>query len=100
MSFADYQRQIEIVNDPAAVEQWKEQARNVTTYTTTRDEPPVTFNTRREAERHFRQNYLPGLIRAAHGMDDQRRVEPAFAGPRLGRAIEDAWAHETRSPSE
>ena len=33
MSFADYQRQIEIVSDPAVVEQWKEQARSVTTYT-------------------------------------------------------------------
>ena len=59
MSFADYQRQIEIVSDPAVVEQWKEQARNVTTYTTKRSEPPVTFNTAAEAERHFRQNYLP-----------------------------------------
>src|SRR6266850_2404402 len=34
MSFADYQRQIEIVSDPAVVERWKEEARKVTTYTT------------------------------------------------------------------
>src|SRR6266852_7104975 len=65
MSFADYQRQIEIVNDPVAVEQWKEQARNVTKYTTTRTEPPQTFNNTAEAERHFRQHYLPDLIHAA-----------------------------------
>ena len=31
MSFQDYQRQIEIVSDPEAVERWKEEARNVTT---------------------------------------------------------------------
>ena len=31
MSFPDFQRQIEIVSDPAVVEQWKEQARSVTT---------------------------------------------------------------------
>ncbi len=32
MSFQDYQRQIEVVSDPAVVEQWKEQARSITTY--------------------------------------------------------------------
>ena len=36
MSFADYQRQIEIVSDVALVERWKEEARKVTTYTTQR----------------------------------------------------------------
>src|SRR6202007_1260248 len=34
MTFADYQRQIEIVSDPALVEQWKEEARKITTYST------------------------------------------------------------------
>src|SRR5438094_3754481 len=62
MSFADYQRQIEIVNDPAAVEQWKEEARKVTTFTTLREETPTTFAYSAEAERHIRQNYLRGVI--------------------------------------
>jgi hypothetical protein len=99
MSFADYQRQIEIVSDPAAVEQWKEQARSVTTFTTLREEPPVSFTSATEAERHFRQNYLPGLVRSAaeftiDGVLSRRLVDRA-----LGRAIEDAWSHENRSPS-
>src|SRR5207248_16587 len=62
MSFADYQRQIEIVTDPAAVEQWKEEARKVTTFVTTRADPPLTFHSAAEAERHFRQQYLPQLL--------------------------------------
>ncbi len=37
MSFADYQRQIEIVNDAELIERWKEEARKVTTYTTSRE---------------------------------------------------------------
>src|SRR5436305_4283815 len=61
MSFAEYQRQVEIVNDPAVVEQWKEQARSVTKYTTSKEEPPVTFTSQAEAERFFRQKYLPDL---------------------------------------
>src|SRR5438270_6502384 len=65
MSFAEYQRQIEIVNDPALIERWKEEARTVTTYTTSRDEIPSTFASAAEAERHFRSNYLLGLVRSA-----------------------------------
>ena len=99
MSFADYQRQIEIANDPAAVEQWKEQARNVTTYTTTRDETPVTFNNLSEAERHFRQNYLPDLIRTAPEWTIGGVLSRRLPDRGLGRAIENAWAHEARSPS-
>src|SRR6266403_1524857 len=39
MSFADYQRQIEIVNDPELVERWKKETQRVTTYTTLGEEP-------------------------------------------------------------
>ena len=99
MSFADYQRQIEIVNDPAAVEQWKEQARNVTTYTTTRAEPPITFSSSSEAERHFRQHYLPDLVRAAPEWTIRGVLSRRLPDRGLGRVIENAWAHETRSPS-
>src|SRR5438105_2189241 len=64
MSFADYQRQIEIVSDLAQVERWKEEARKVTTYTTLRAENPATFSSAVETERHFRSHYLPALIRS------------------------------------
>jgi len=99
MSFADYQRQIEIVNDPVAVEQWKEQARNVTKYTTTRTEPPQIFNNTAEAERHFRQHYLPDLIHAAPELAINGVLSRRLPDRPLGRVIEDAWAHEMRSPS-
>src|SRR6266498_4206594 len=99
MSFADYQRQIEIVNDLALIERWKEEARTVTTYTTSREETPSTFSSAPEAERHFRSNYLPGLL---HNLEEviiggvlSRRLPDRV----LNRAIEDAWACEARSPS-
>src|SRR5215217_8226166 len=63
MNFADYQRQIDIVSDPAGVERWKEEARKITTYTTSREQSPLTFSSAAEAERHFRSYYLPTLIR-------------------------------------
>jgi len=99
MSFADYQRQIEIVSDAALIERWKEEAQKVTTYGTLREETPLTFSSAAEAERHFRSHYLPGLIRrvgeVAIGGASSRRLPDRT----LNRAIEEAWTQETRSPS-
>jgi hypothetical protein len=99
MSFAEYQRQIEIVNDAELIERWKEEARKVTTYTTSREEVPLKFSTASEAERDFRSRYLDGLIEnveeATIGGVPSRRLPDRI----LNRAVEDAWVRETRSPS-
>lgn len=99
MSFADYQRQIEIVSDTALVERWKEEARKVTTYTTLREENPLTFSSAAEAERHFRSHYLPGLIRSVEEVTIGGSHSRSLPHRTLNRAIEEAWARETRSPS-
>ena len=99
MSFPEYQRQIEISTDPEAVERWKEEARSLTTYTTLQEDPPLTFSNAAETERHFRQAYLPGLLKngaefVVDGVESRRLPDRS-----LGRVIEDAWAHEFRSPT-
>jgi len=99
MSFAEYQRQIEIVNEPALIERWKEEARTVTTYTTLRDETPLTFTSAAEAERHFRSKYLPGLVRGAEEVSIGGVLSRRLPDRTLNRAIEEAWTRETRSPS-
>ena len=99
MSFAEYQRQIEIVNDPALIERWKEEARTVTTYTTLRDETSSTFASAAEAERHFRSNYPPGLVRSVEEVTIGGVLSRRLPDRALNRAIEDAWTRETRSPS-
>lgn len=100
MSFTDYQKQIEIVSDPAVVEEWKEQARNVTTFTAKAGEPPLMFTNAAEVERHFRQHHLPGLVRSASELTIDGVTSRRLQDRRLGRAIEDAWSSETRSPSK
>jgi hypothetical protein len=100
MSFADYQRQIDIVSDPAIVEQWKEQARSVTTYQVKDVDPPQSFASAAEAERHFRQTYLPGLLREASELTISGVMSRKLPDRRLGRAIEDLWSQEIRSPSK
>ena len=99
MSFADYQRQIEIVNDPALIERWKEGARTVTTYTTSREETPSTFSSATEAERHFRSNYLLALLHSVEEVIMGGVLSRRLPDRVLNRAVEDAWARETRSPS-
>jgi hypothetical protein len=100
MSFFDYQKQVEIVSDPAVVEEWKEQARNVTTYTAKTGEPPLRFTSGAEVERHFRQHHLPGLVRSASELTIDGVLSRRLPDRALGRAIEEAWSAETRSPSK
>ena len=99
MSFADYQRQIEIVSDAVLIDRWKEEARKVTTYKTLREETPVTFSSPVEVERHFRSNYLPGLIRSVEEVTIGGAFSRRLSDRALNRLIEEAWARETRSPS-
>jgi hypothetical protein len=100
MSFVDYQRQIEIVSDPALIERWKDEARKMTTYTTLREETPVKFSSAAEAERHFRSRYLPGLIRPAQEVAIGGVASRHMPDRLLSRTIEEVWARETHSPSK
>ena len=100
MSFADFQRQIEIVSDPALVEKWKEEARTVTKYTTLREEPPLAFSNVAEAERHFRKTYLPGLLHSIDQTTVDGVTSRQLADRLLRGAVEGAWAAQNRSPSQ
>lgn len=100
MSFGDYQRQIEIVSDPAAVEQWKEDARKVTTFVALKDKAAPTFSSASEAERHFREKHLPDLMRKVEEVTIEGVPSRRLPDRGLQRAVEDAWTRETRSPSQ
>src|SRR5438128_5350514 len=99
MTFIDFQRQIEIVSDLALVEQWKEEARKVTTFTTRQEEPPQNFNAETEAERHFREKYLPTLISATDEAEVDGVTSRKLSDRGTARVIENAWSAEVRSPS-
>jgi hypothetical protein len=99
MSFGDFQRQIQIVTDPAEIEKWKEEARKVTTYSTSREEPPQTFASAGEAERHFEKNYLPELLRRVSEVTIDGPVSRRMHDRVLNRVIENEWNRETKSPS-
>lgn len=100
MSFTDYQRQIEILNEPGLVEQWKEDARKITTYSTLNAEALETFASAADAERHFRHNYLPDLIRTSIELTIDGPNSRGLPDRALRRLIEDEWSRGLRSPSQ
>jgi hypothetical protein len=51
-------------------------------------------------ERHFRQHHLPGLVRSASELTIDGVMSRRLPDRALGRAIEEAWSSETRSPSK
>jgi hypothetical protein len=99
MSFPEYQRKIEIVSDPAVVEQWKNDARKVTTFSTLREEPPQTFSSATETEKHFEKHYLPGLVRTVSEIVIHGPASRNLPDRILTRLIETEWNRENRSPS-
>ncbi|HJT44670.1 MAG TPA: hypothetical protein VJ721_00230 [Chthoniobacterales bacterium] len=98
ISFGDFQRQIQIVTDPAEIEKWKEEARKVTTYSTLQ-EPVQTFASITETERHFEKNYLPGLIRTISEITVDGPASRHMHDRVLNKVIEKEWNRETKSPS-
>ena len=100
MSFPDFQRNIDIVSDPAAVEQWKQQSSSVTTFKTrvAEGEQPLVFKSEAETEQHFRATHLPRLLKSGHSLE----VSGTVAGSMLDRGIcfsvRDAVEHERRVP--
>jgi hypothetical protein len=99
MNFPDFQRQIQIVTDPAEIEKWKEEARKVTTYSTLREEPAVAFSSITEAERHFERNYLPGIVKPISEVVVDGPASRQMHDRVLNKVIENEWNRETRSPS-
>jgi hypothetical protein len=99
MSFTDFQRQIEIVSDPALIEQWKEDVRKVTTFRTQEEDPAQSFNSEAEAERHFRERYLPKLVSETTEAEIDGVTSRKLSDRGIARLIENLWSAEVRSPS-
>src|SRR5207249_2124235 len=74
-------------------------ARKVTTFSTLRDETPVTFSSATETERHFQQHYLPNLVRPVSELVIDGPASRRLNDRVLNRLIENEWTRETRSPS-
>jgi hypothetical protein len=99
MSFEDYRRNIEVVNDPALVERWKEDIRTVVTISTREGEPPTVLNSPAEARAHFRQHYFEGLLRTGTSFRLPGAVARTLPDPSIMMSIRQAHEPELRYPA-
>ncbi len=168
MSFPEFQREIEVVNDAALIEQWKQQASSVTIYRlapqkpaekpkAAKDEEPTAtvesepagertegteatettseaeggtsaevaaaeaaepqaeaapteiapeaydgpvFSTLSEVEQHFREHYLPGLIRQASSIHLSGEASRSLTDRGIATAVRQAWEQERGFPGQ
>jgi hypothetical protein len=88
MDFAEFQqREIEIVSDEQTVNDWKEQARNIVTWTTTQESEAKTFKTLADVEAHFRHHYLPAEVRTGMTLEANGAVARASGDRSMNAAI-------------
>ena len=100
MSFEDYRRNIEVVNDPALVERWKEDARTTTSIVTREGEPPTVLPSEADARAHFRQHYLDQLLRTGTSFKVHGSVARNLPEPAMMQAIRQAHDTELRYPAQ
>ena len=98
MPFGEFQREIEVVSEPAVIEAWKEQSRSVTTFKTLQEAEPLSFTSASEAERHFRANYLGQVLRSGNSFELSGDASRNLPDRNLSSAVRQAWEEENRFP--
>ena len=100
MSFEEYRRSIEITSDPELVNQWKEEARKIVTYTTKDEENPAAFESAAAMEQHFRVNHLEKLIKPCLAAEVSGDVARHLPDRSIIAAIRRARERENRFPAQ
>jgi hypothetical protein len=100
MSFEEYRRSIEITSDPELVNQWKEEARKVVTYTTKDEENPAAFESVAAMEQHFRANHLEKLIKPCLAAEVSGDIARHLPDRSIIAAIRRARERENRFPAQ
>ena len=102
MDFNDFQRNIELVNDPVVFEQWKQQASSITVIKTkvAEGDEQLTFKDEYEAEQHFRQNHLPNLVKSGNSLEMNGSATNWFPERNMAFNVRDAIDREHRFPGQ
>ena len=100
MDFNEFLRQIEVVSDPAIIEEWKKQVSSVTIFRTTQEAEPVEFKTLQEVEAHFRANYLEKSIRSGRSLEMSGVASRNVGDRQIRDAIRSAWEKERSFPAQ
>ncbi len=100
MDFNEFLRQIEVVNDPAVIEEWKKQVSSITVFRTTQEAESVEFKSVQEVEAHFRANYLEKAIRSGKTLEMSGVASRNVGDRQIRDAIRSAWEKERSFPAQ
>ncbi|MDB6153279.1 MAG: hypothetical protein JWL90_1732 [Chthoniobacteraceae bacterium] len=99
MSFSDFQQEdIVVVTDEQIINDWKEQARSSTTFTTLKEAEPVIFKSGFEAEQHFKKTYLPQLIKTGVTLETNGAASRDCTDRGIIAGLREAWEQERGFP--
>jgi hypothetical protein len=100
LPFEEYSRRVEMIHDPALIEQWKEESRKQTVFKPRQAEGEAAKPVKRaEAETWLLQNVVPSLIARSRRMVLPRRLAAAVQERSLRRAFIAAWRRERQFPA-
>lgn len=100
MSFPDFQREIDVVSDPAAVEAWKEESRTRSVFKTLTAPEEQTFDSLAEVERHFREHYLEAEVQTGRSFEMTGAASRALPERGLFHTVREAWEKERAFPGQ
>jgi hypothetical protein len=100
MPFDEFRQSIEVVNDPALLEKWKEEASTAVTISTREGEPPTVFQSNAEARLHFRQFHLEALLQAGNSFQLPGSVAKSLPEAGMMMAIRQSNENELRYPAQ
>jgi len=97
MSVDEYRGQLEMVHDPAAIEQWKQEfsKRRVYVLKAEPESPPMRWI---EARQLLESKIAPARIRETHRVVIPATVARDVEDPAIRRLLRDAWTKEQRFP--
>ncbi len=99
MSFAQFQQDdIVVVTDEQAINDWKEQARSTTTFTTTKEAEPVVLKSAFEAEQHFKKHYLPQIVKSGVTLETSGAASRDCSDRGIIAGLREAWEQERGFP--
>ena len=100
MDFNDFLRQIEVVSDPAVVEQWKAQCSSTTVFRTTQEAEPLEFKSAQEVDKHFVETYLQAAILACKTVEVSGVASREVSDRNIRDSIRNAWEKERGFPAQ
>jgi len=100
MEFQEFLRGIEVVSDPAVIEEWKKQMSTQTVFRTTQEAEPVEFASVADVEAHFREHYLDKALTSGQSLEMSGTASRNIADRQIRDAIRDAWEKERTFPAQ